>query len=433
MRKELNILVVDDEKNIRKVMDIVITDMGHKFYGAENPEAASDMLKEKEMDMIILDIKMPKMDGMEYLKLLNMNYPDIPVIMLSGHGTISNAVEALKIGAADFIEKNGDEDVIYDVISRVAANLGSKADDTFAGFLYRDKKMARIIKKIRALNGKNINILINGESGVGKEIVARYIHASSARASGPFVPVDCGAVPVNLFESEMFGYEQGAFTGASRQKKGKIEMADGGTLFLDEICNLKPQSQVSLLRVLQERSFYRLGGKEPVNSEFGLISASNTDLMSASGKNEFREDLYFRINVMEIYIPPLRERRDDIMPLSNSFLHEFKVKYGGDRKYIHPDLESYLLNYTWPGNVRELKNFMERLYIMTESDTLYFNEEYLVSMQLDIATMLRRNERDILERILAITGGDLVKSAKALNIEIEDLKKRMSIHEIFNA
>lgn len=426
----MNILVVDDEKNIRRVMEIIITEMGFKFTGAEDPEKAMEVLEKSPVDILVLDIKMPKMDGISFLKIVQSQYPEIPVIMLSGHGTISGAVESMKIGAADFIEKNGDEEQIRSVLRKTADMVQWRKSADEEDFLFRDSKMVRLVKKADSLSGKKINLLLTGENGVGKEVIAHYIHRKTMGKGAPFIPVNCGALPEGLFESEMFGFEKGAFTGADTKKKGKIRAAEGGTLFLDEIGDLSLKSQVSLLRVLQENQVTPLGSVTPLSVDFNLITATNKDLTLMVMNRKFREDLYFRIAVMELDIPPLRERREDIMPLAVHFLHQVCTKYGMGKKGIHPDLEKFMLHYTWPGNVRELKNFVERLAVLSEGETLYYKETDLKNARMDLNSLLEKNEKEILSRVIRITGGDREKMSRLLNIPVKEVKERLQRHEL---
>ena len=426
----MNILVVDDEKNIRRVMEIIATEMGFHFFGAEDPEKAADILEKSAIDILVLDIKMPKMDGISFLKIIQSRYPEIPVIMLSGHGTVSGAVEAMKIGAVDFIEKNGDEEQIKSVLRKTADMIRWGRSGEENDFLFRDPKMTRLIKKADNLAGKRINLLLTGENGVGKEVIAKYIHGRIMGHGAPFIPVNCGALPEELFESEMFGYEKGAFTGADKRQTGKIRAAGGGTLFLDEIGDLSPKSQASLLRVLQDKQVTPLGSVSPVFVEFNLISATNKDLTMMVMNRKFREDLFFRINVMDMHIPPLRDRREDIMPLAYFFLHEITRKYEMARKGIHPDLENFMLHYTWPGNVRELKNFIERLAVLSDGDTLYYRDSDLNSARMDLNALLDKNEKEILTRVITITGGDREKMSRLLNISVKEIKERMQRHDL---
>ena len=426
----MNILVVDDEKNIRRVMEIITTEMGFQFFGAEDPEKAAVILETSPIDILVLDIKMPKMDGISFLKVIQSQYPEIPVIMLSGHGTVSGAVEAMKIGAVDFIEKNGDEEQIRSVLRKRADMIlwGRQGEEN--DVLFRDPKMVRLIKKADNLAGKRINLLLTGENGVGKEVIAKYIHGKIMGGKSPFIPVNCGALPEELFESEMFGYEKGAFTGADKRQAGKIRAAAGGTLFLDEVGDLSQKSQVSLLRVLQDGQVTPLGSVSPVSVEFNLISATNKDLAMMVMNKKFREDLFFRINVMDMHIPPLRDRHQDIMPLAYHFLHEITRKYGMAKKGIHPDLETFMLHYTWPGNVRELKNFIERLAILSDGETLYYKESDLAGARMDLNALLDKNEKEILTRVITITGGDREKMSRLLNIPVKEVKERLQRHDL---
>ena len=426
----MTVLVVDDEKNIRRVMKMIITEMGFSFLGAENPEEADKVLENNPVDILVLDIKMPKMDGISYLKAVQSRYPEIPVIMLSGHGTVSGAVETMKIGAVDFIEKTGDESRIREVLQKTAEKVTWDSSYREEDIIFHDPKMKQLMKKINTFGDKKINLLITGENGVGKEVIAATIHKKRVGHHAAFVAVNCGALPEELFESEMFGYEKGAFTGADSPRSGKLEAAEGGTLFLDEIGELSLKNQVSLLRVLQDKQVTRLGSHRPVSLDFNLISATNRDLTLMAMNKAFREDLYFRINVMEITVPPLRERKNDILPLAYHFLKQMNAEYKTGKKHIHPDLEVFMLNYAWPGNVRELKNFIERLTVLTEGETLYYNDSFLQTSRMDLKALLDKNEKEILARVIKVTGGDRSQMAKLLNISLRELKERFLRHAL---
>jgi DNA-binding NtrC family response regulator len=348
----MNILVVDDEKNIRKVLKMIIEDLGYNFYGAENTKKADSKLKQENINLIILDIKMPQKNGIDYLKEIKTKHPNIPVLMLTAHGNVSIAVDSMKIGAVDFLEKNGNEKSIKDKILNILDKQKHISKKNYNNLVVEDKKMIKIMEETNRVAKKDINILLKGESGVGKEEIAKYISKISDRSDDKFYPINCGAIPEPLFESEMFGYEKGAFTGASEQKKGIFEKVDGGILFLDEICELNIRSQVALLRVLEDKKFYRLGGKKGIKSDFRIISATNQKIERLVNNNKFRKDLFFRINSYEIEIPPLRKRKDDIIPLANYYIDYFSKKYDIEQKLLHDDLKKFLKNYIWKGNVR---------------------------------------------------------------------------------
>lgn len=427
----MDILVVDDEPNIRKVMELIINDLGYNTYKAENPVEAKKILKKEKVDLIILDIKMPKMDGIQFLKILNVNYKDIPVIMLTAHGNISIAVNTIKIGAFDFIEKGADEDIIKEKIEKALLEKKQIKNNYEVNMVVNSSKMKNLLKKARTVANKDVNVLIKGESGVGKEKLAKYIYKIANNRYKDFIAVNCGAIPDELFESEMFGYEKGAFTGSENKHKGKIEKANNGILFLDEIGELSKENQVALLRVIENKEFFRLGGSKKIKSDFKLISATNQSLEKKVRNNSFRKDLYFRINVYEFNIPPLRNRKKDILPLAYYFINQFCEKYKLENKEIHPELKKFLKNNYWKGNIRELKNFIERLLIFSDEKYLYFNEDYLGDTNINLDKILREDEIEILNRAYELTNGNKEKMCKILNINKKDLDERLNKYEIF--
>ncbi len=426
------ILVIDDEKNIRKMIGMVIADMGHECREAAHPLEAFDLLEKEKVDIILCDIKMPYMDGMECLKKLKTTYKDIPVIMLTGHGSIQTAVEALKIGACDFMEKTSDEDVLKEKVANAIKSrewsLVNYTDDIFD--VITDKKTVKILQEAIKIAKTDASVLLLGENGVGKEVLARLIHKHSSYSCGEFVAVNCGAVPESLFESEMIGFEKGAFTGADTMKKGFFERAHKGTLFLDEITDMPMRNQASILRILQEKTIMRLGGKESVLTDFRLITATNKPLPMLAAQGVFREDLYYRINVVQLTLPPLRERKKDIMPLVYHFLSTLCKQYSLDQKSIHPELEKYLLTYPWPGNIRELRNFIERLLIITEGSYLYYDDAHFMHTSLNLDSFLASQEKELLSRIVSLTGNNIERSARILGLKIDDLEKRLENYEI---
>ncbi len=425
----MKILVIDDEKNIRRILKFMISEMGHNFIGAANPEIADKILTNNDVDLIILDIKMPKIDGIDYLKKLNSRDINIPVLMLTAHGNVDLAVKSMKLGAHDFMEKDGDEEYIKEKINSVLENIDEKRSYQKNNLIVKDDTMIKLINEVNNIVNKDINILIKGESGVGKEEIAKYIYLNSDRAES-FLPVNCGAIPESLFESEMFGYKKGAFTDAKDTHEGIFERANNGILFLDEICELSLQNQASLLRVLENKEFYPIGATKKTKSNFRLLSATNRDIENQINNGLFRKDLFFRINAYEIHIPPLRKRVDDIMPLAYYFIKKFEEKYNLEYKVIHDDLKEFLKNNHWKGNVRELKNFIERLVILSNSKYLYYNSEVLEDININLQKILENDEKNILNKVYKITNGNIEKMVKILNIEKGIIKERLMKYEI---
>lgn len=368
-----DILVIDDEKAIRKTLTEILSFEGYKIEEASDGEEGLKKFKEKNYDLVLCDIKMPKLDGIEFLQKAGEANPDVPIIMISGHGNIETAVEAVKKGAFDYISKPPDLNRLLITI-RNAMDKGSLVTETKV----LKRKVSRVqemigasmpIKKIRETIDKvaptEARILVTGENGVGKELVARWIHEKSNRASGPIVEVNCAAIPTELIESELFGHEKGSFTSAIKQRIGKFESANGGTLFLDEIGDMSANAQAKVLRALQEGKITRVGADKDINVDVRVIAATNKDLLKEVEAKNFRLDLYHRLSVILIHVPSLNERRDDIPMLVEQFLEDICSDYGIAVKLIDADAIKLLQQYNWTGNIRELRNVVERLVILS--------------------------------------------------------------------
>ena len=368
-----NILIIDDEKAIRKTLSEILSYEGYKIDEAGDGEEGFRKFREKEYDVILCDIKMPKMDGIEFLEKAKEMNPDLPIIMISGHGTIETAVEAVKKGAYDYISKPPD-------LNRLLITIRNAMDKTslVAETKVLKRKVSRVqdmigestpIHKIRETIEKvaptDARILITGENGVGKELVARWVHEKSNRAAGPLVEVNCAAIPGELIESELFGHEKGSFTSAVKQRIGKFEQANSGTLFLDEIGDMSPNAQAKVLRALQEGKITRVGGDKDINVDVRVIAATNKDLLKEVDEKNFRLDLYHRLSVIIIHVPSLNERKDDIPLLIDKFLQDICNEYGIARKAIDDEAIRALQEYNWTGNIRELRNVVERLIILS--------------------------------------------------------------------
>lgn len=367
------ILVVDDENAIRHSLDGVLRDEGYRVaLAASGPEAITAIRAERP-DAVLLDIWMPGQDGIETLKQVKSEWPDQIVIMMSGHGNIETAVKATKFGAFDFIEKPLSIEKIL-VLLQNAANVQDLAREnqalrrqvqksrTLVGESPPMKQIQELIRRVAPTTG---SVLITGENGTGKELVAHGIHALSQRYNKPFVEVNCAAIPEELIESELFGHEKGAFTGATQLRRGKFDLANGGTLFLDEIGDMSLKTQAKILRILQEQKFERVGGSQTISIDVRVVAATNKDLKAEIQRGNFREDLYYRLNVIPFVIPPLRERREDIPILAAYFLREFSSAHGRPQRALTDEALRVLGSYSWPGNVRELKNLIERIVILT--------------------------------------------------------------------
>ncbi|HJV66733.1 MAG TPA: sigma-54 dependent transcriptional regulator [Geomonas sp.] len=374
------ILIVDDEAGIRSSLAGILEDEGYRTVcAADGAEALAQCARELP-GLVLLDIWMPGMDGIETLKLLKERHPALNVIMMSGHGTIETAVKSTKLGAYDFIEKPFSlEKVVVMVENALAMTRLKEENASLRGMLQSHEMigssaaMIRLREQILMVAPTNASVLITGENGTGKELVARSVHFYSNRRDNPFVEINCAAIPEELIESELFGHERGAFTGAVAQKKGKFDLADGGTLFLDEIGDMSMKTQAKVLRILQEKKFERVGGTRTIEVDVRVVAATNKLLEEEIRNGNFREDLYYRLNVVPFKVPPLRERRDDIPLLTQHFLDVFCQREGRELKRIVPEAVEALQRYDWPGNVRELKNIVERLIIMTPGGTITMN------------------------------------------------------------
>jgi DNA-binding NtrC family response regulator len=368
-----DILIIDDEKAIRKTLTEILSFEGYKIDEAADGEEGLKKFKEKSYDLVLCDIKMPKLDGIEFLQKAADASPDIPIIMISGHGNIETAVEAVKKGAYDFISKPPDLNRLLITIrnamernslvteTKVLKRKVSRVQEMIGG----SAPIQRIKDTIEKVAPTEARILITGENGVGKELVARWVHEKSNRASGPLVEVNCAAIPTELIESELFGHEKGSFTSAVKHRIGKFEQANGGTLFLDEIGDMSLSAQAKVLRALQEGKITRVGADKDINVDVRVIAATNKDLLKEVDEKSFRLDLYHRLSVILIHVPSLNERRDDIPVLVDQFLRDICADYGIAKKNIDDDAIELLQEYDWTGNIRELRNVVERLVILS--------------------------------------------------------------------
>jgi two-component system NtrC family response regulator len=380
--QKLSILVVEDGKSQRELLSGFLKDEGHEVLEAENGEKALKKVKENYLDLLLLDYRMPGIDGMKVLEKVKRINPEIDVIMMTAYGTIETAVNAMKAGAADYITKPIELQELLILIDRISERrillreneilreeLRGKGVTTDQ-IIYQSPAMHEVINLAGRVANTRTTILIQGESGTGKELLAKLIHTLSPRLEKPMITVNCAALPESLLESELFGHEKGAFTGASSRRIGRFEEADGGTLFLDEIGDIPLSVQVKLLRFLQEREFQRLGGNQTIISDVRIISATNQDLEAKLNKGTFREDLFYRLNVVAITVPPLRERKEDLPPLIDHFLMRFAVENGKEIQGISPEAKDLLLKYDYPGNVREVENIIERAVVITRGSII---------------------------------------------------------------
>jgi two-component system nitrogen regulation response regulator NtrX len=440
-----SILIVDDEAGVRSALSGILRDEGYGVEAVESGEACLDRAIRATFDVIILDIWLPGMDGLATLAKLQQRRVDAPVIMISGHGNIESAVRAIKMGAFDFIEKPLSLQKTVLVVSNAVRQRRLEAEnrelratvDKRHEMVGESYVLRQLLEQVAMAAPTNGRVLIHGENGTGKELVARSIHMRSRREKGPFIEVNCAAIPEELIESELFGHMKGAFTGAVSDRRGKFEMADSGTLFLDEIADMSVKTQAKVLRALQEQIVEPVGGTASVKVDVRVIAATNKDLPTEIRLGRFREDLYFRLNVIPIFVPPLRDRDDDIGLLADHFMAEFAREYGRRPKRLDAGAATGLRSYRWPGNVRELRNVIERLMIMVPGDTIALSDlafldggavtgaETAGAPPLPLHEARERFERDYILRALAAQHGNISRTAEVLGVERSNLYRKM--------
>lgn len=429
------ILIIDDEQHLCWALEKAMHQEGYNAVSAFNGKSGLEMIKKEAPSLVILDLKMPEMDGLEVLKKAKEIQPKLPVIILTAHGTIETAIEAMKMGAADYLTKPFDLEELKIIVKQ---NLLVSQLVTEVNFLRAElaKKYTDIIGESRAIREvknmiervarSNATVLITGESGTGKEVAALTIHQKSLRKDGPFVPVNCAALPEQLLESELFGHEKGAFTGAVARKLGRFELAERGTIFLDEITEMPLSMQAKLLRVLQEKAFERVGGTETLHVDVRVIAATNRNIEKAMEEGKLREDLYYRLNVFQIHMPPLRERKEDIPLLARHFVEKFRPTYLVGK--ISPEAMELLVRYHWPGNIRELQNVIERAAIICQGNEIlpeHLPKELLAAQKPSLGAIiyfpdqgicLEEVEKELILKALEKTGGNQTKAAQLLGI-----------------
>jgi two-component system nitrogen regulation response regulator NtrX len=439
------VLIVDDEAGVRSALAGVLRDEGYAVDAVESGEACLDRVTRAPYDVIVLDIWLPGIDGLATLARLRERRVDAPVVMISGHGNIESAVRAIKMGAFDFVEKPLSLEKTVLVVGNAVRQRQLEAENralrahvdrrlTMVGESYVMGQLREQIAMAAPTNGR---VLIFGENGTGKELVARSIHSLSRRRSGPFVEVNCAAIPEELIESELFGHTKGAFTGAVSDRRGKFEVADGGTLFLDEIGDMSLKTQAKVLRALQEQIVEPVGGTGGVKVDVRILAATNKDLTAEIRAGRFREDLYFRLNVIPIFVPPLRDRESDVPLLAEHFIAELAREYGKRPKRLDPGAATGLRSYRWPGNVRELRNVIERLMIMVPGDIIALSDlAFLDGMPIvaphedaqaheSLHDARERFERDYILRALAAQQGNISRTAEVLGVERSNLYRKM--------
>ncbi len=448
---DARILVADDEQNIRRVLSATLEKEGYQVIAARDGEEAIAQLSKSEIHVVVTDLRMPKADGMQILTYVQRNRPHIPVIVITAHGTVDNAVAALKAGAFDYITKPFEKSELIATIAKAVKteNLARKdfhAPPTEPGryrIIGQTQKMSAVYDIIDKVADTPSTVLITGESGTGKELIAAALHHNSSRKDRPFIKINCAAIPRELMESELFGYEKGAFTGAVGSKPGRFELADRGTLFLDEIAEVPIDMQVKMLRALQEAEFERVGGIQTIHVDVRLVVATNRNLEKAVEDGEFRDDLYYRLNVVPIHLPPLRDRKEDIPLLVKHFIEKFKTRLGRAVTGIGKDALNILVNYRWPGNIRELENVTERCILFTEGQQIEMADlpaelvershaapttatiDTDTSMKDIVKQATAELERDLIVKALTETGGNVTRAAKKLKISRKSLQNKM--------
>jgi DNA-binding NtrC family response regulator len=447
MTDKPTILVVEDEAKMRRLLELELADQGFRAQTVADAESGMKLVNSEQFDLIVTDLKLPGMSGLEFLQAVKRANAALPIIIMTAYGTVESAVEAMKIGASDYVLKPFSLAELVLVIRKELASHQLREENRnlrealgqryqYDNIVARSEKMQAVLGLVERVAPTNSTVLLGGESGVGKDLIARAIHQHSNRASGPFVKINSTAIPENLLESELFGYEKGAFSGAATSKPGKFELADRGTLFLDEIGDVPPAIQVKLLRVLQEREFERLGGTKTLKVDVRLIAATNRDLRAALEDGTFREDLYYRLNVVAIDIPPLRDHKEDIPALTNFFLEQLARESGKPIRGITPAGMKLLLDFHWPGNVRELENIIERGVTLSAGSTLDAPDIHLdppshrsvsgTQSVLPPGMTLDQWEDEAIREALRQANGNKSQAARALGLSRNALRYRLS-------
>lgn len=449
---KFNLLIVDDEKNIREGLGKALEMEGYNVFLAENGRQGLEMIQKNDMDLVVADLKMPELSGEELLKRVSSSYPTLPVIILTGHGTIESAVDAMRNGAYDFLTKPVNLDRLSILVNRALSNRNlilehralqeelekNRNRQRYAKIIGKSTKMKDVVDVVEQVAETKASVLITGESGVGKELIADAIHHLSGRRDRPFIKVHCAALTEGLLESELFGHEKGSFTGAIGRKRGRFELANGGSIFLDEIGEINPNVQIKILRVLQEKKFERVGGEETLEVDVRVITATNKDLSAEIEAGNFREDLYYRLNVVNIHVPPLRERKEDIPLLAAAFLKEFAQENQRNIEGIEPKALNLLYNYSWPGNIRELRNCIESAVVLCKGHVIAPNdlppsvqsEQDKNYIKISLGTSLAEAEKEIIRSTLHFKDGNKSKTADVLGIGRKTLHRKINEYSL---
>ncbi|MBW2672832.1 MAG: sigma-54-dependent Fis family transcriptional regulator [Deltaproteobacteria bacterium] len=457
--KKIKVLVAEDNDLSRENLVELLSGEGHEVKAVKDGREAMDTFPCDKYDLVITDMKMPHVDGLQLLKFIKEINPENIVIMITGHATVGSAVDAMRMGAFDYITKPFKADLVTLIVGRALFHAKLVDENTvlrgqlekkynFGEIVSYSDGMKAVVEKIKKVASSDSTIAIYGESGTGKELIAQALHFNSDRKNGPLVTVNCGAIPEELLESELFGHEKGAFTGAIRSRTGRFELAHGGTIFLDEIGDMSPSLQVKVLRVIQEKQFERIGGMKTINVDVRIVTATNQDLEKAVAEKKFREDLFYRINVIPVHLPPLRERTVDIPVLTNHFLRNFNKSKKKNVEKLMPEAMDCLMKYHWPGNVRELQNLAEMLVVMKEygsigledlPDKIRLNSEEskeathdikIPASGLDLNETICQFEKDLLRKALAESGGIKNRAAKLLKLNRTTLVEKLKRYQL---
>ncbi len=443
MRKKTRVLVVDDEEIVRESLCDWLESVDYRVESAESGEEALKIIKQKKINIMLSDLVMPGITGIELMKKAKKIVPSLSTVIITAHATIQTAITAIREGAYDYIEKPFCPEKVELLIEKIIEHqnlieenisLRQKIKDRFQfeGIIAKSTKMFKIIELIKTIAPSNATVLILGATGTGKEVVARAIHHQSPRSNNTFIATSCAALPESLLESELFGYEKGAFTGAADRKKGKFEAADKGTLFLDEIGEIDANTQVHLLRALEAKKITRLGSNEEIAVDVRVIAATNQDLKKMVKEKQFREDLYYRLKVVGINVPPLKDRKEDILPLTQHFLKKFAEENGKDMIILSPKVNEFMLNYSWPGNVRELENIIEHGVILAKNNTITMAElpQDIIHPTLAEGKSIEAVTRNHIIHVLEETNGNITEAAKILGIQRMTLYNKLKKHAI---
>lgn len=437
----INVLVVDDSPETVELIKRNLQSVGYQIYTASNVQSAIKLLRSVDLDLVITDLKMPGENGIELVRHVSENFKGIGILVITGFPSIQGAIESIKIGAEEYLVKSFTDDELFNAVENVLSKTRKNKKENPVqgvqnfGIIGESEQMLKVFSTIQKARSTNATVLVSGESGTGKELVARALHYGGHASAAPFVPVNCGGIPDSLLESELFGYVKGAFTGATETRAGFFQTADGGTIFLDEISNTSLAMQAKLLRVLQEKEFYMVGSKKSLKVNIRIVAATNVDLMQLVKKGLFREDLYYRLNIISIELPPLRERGNDILQLIDFFLTKYVRELGKNNMRFTPKAIKSLKEYSWPGNVRELQNLIHRLVIMADDNMIDVPDlpesfRFSASRSKGLDRKLEDVEREYIMDALAANKNNISQTAIILGIDRKTLRDKIKKYKL---